>query len=54
MQDGPVLMAKDAETNNYTFPYLYDETQDVAKARFYGTAVDCFEVLYRVSMLSKC
>eukprot|EP00892_Ulva_mutabilis_P008108 jgi/Ulvmu1/566/UM001_0574.1 len=31
-QDGPELMAQDAELNNYTFPYLYDESQEVAKA----------------------
>lgn len=31
-QDAPELMAKTAEENNYTFPYLYDETQETAKA----------------------
>lgn len=31
-QDGPVLMQKHALENNYPFPYLYDETQTVAKA----------------------
>jgi len=31
-QDGPELMKKHAETVGYPFPYLYDETQDVAKA----------------------
>ena len=31
-QDGPVNMRKTAEKNRYTFPYLYDETQEVAKA----------------------
>ncbi|RZN83242.1 MAG: thioredoxin family protein [Winogradskyella sp.] len=31
-QDGPELMKTHAEANNYPFPYLYDETQDVAKA----------------------
>lgn len=31
VQDGPDLMAKDAKQHNYTFPYLYDATQDVAK-----------------------
>ena len=30
--DGPVQMAKEAEKYHYTFPYLYDETQEVAKA----------------------
>lgn len=31
-QDGPELMKQHAKTNNYPFPYLYDETQDIAKA----------------------
>lgn len=31
-QDGPELMTKNAKQQGYTFPYLYDETQDVAKA----------------------
>lgn len=31
-QDGPELMKKTAEENHYPFPYLYDETQEVAKA----------------------
>ncbi|WP_353778330.1 redoxin domain-containing protein [Winogradskyella sp. 3972H.M.0a.05] len=31
-QDGPELMTKHALENNYPFPYLYDETQNVAKA----------------------
>eukprot|EP00898_Chlorokybus_atmophyticus_P003397 jgi/Chlat1/4058/Chrsp26S04001 len=31
-QDGPEAMAKDAEEQGYAFPYLYDETQEVAKA----------------------
>lgn len=26
-------MAEDAKQHNYTFPYLYDETQNVAKVR---------------------
>lgn len=30
--DGPEKMAEDAATFNYTFPYLYDESQEVAKA----------------------
>ncbi|XVF64386.1 hypothetical protein PTKIN_Ptkin09bG0165300 [Pterospermum kingtungense] len=30
-QDGPQLMAEEAKLYNYPFPYLYDETQDVAK-----------------------
>ncbi|WP_111683670.1 thioredoxin family protein [Winogradskyella tangerina] len=31
-QDGPDKMKIHAEANNYPFPYLYDETQEVAKA----------------------
>lgn len=30
--DSPELMKKTALDENYTFPYLYDETQEVAKA----------------------
>ena len=31
-QDGKLLMKKTAENLNYPFPYLYDESQEVAKA----------------------
>ncbi len=31
-EDAPHLMKKVAEENNYPFPYLYDETQEIAKA----------------------
>jgi peroxiredoxin len=31
-QDGPELMKVQAEKVGYSFPYLYDETQEVAKA----------------------
>ena len=31
-QDGPGKMLETARVNNYSFPYLYDETQEVAKA----------------------
>jgi thiol-disulfide isomerase/thioredoxin len=31
-QDGPELMTEEALRVGYTFPYLYDETQEVAKA----------------------
>lgn len=31
-QDAPVLMKEQALKLNYSFPYLYDETQEVAKA----------------------
>ncbi len=35
-QDGPDAMARDREEWGYPFPYLFDETQEVAKA--YGAA----------------
>lgn len=31
-QDGPELMKENARIEGYPFPYLYDETQEVAKA----------------------
>lgn len=31
-QDAPELMKEHAKDNHYPFPYLYDESQDVAKA----------------------
>ncbi len=31
-QDGPGPMAQEAKRHGYVFPYLYDETQDVARA----------------------
>ncbi|WP_103071268.1 thioredoxin family protein [Aquimarina sediminis] len=31
-QDAPEEMWKTAQKNNYTFPYLFDETQEVARA----------------------
>lgn len=31
-EDSPELMRKEAQKLNYPFPYLYDETQDVARA----------------------
>ena len=31
-QDSPALMAQEKVNAGYTFPYLYDETQEVAKA----------------------
>ncbi len=35
-EDGPSGMAEEAKAAGYTFPYLFDETQEVAKA--YGAA----------------
>ena len=31
-EDSPEMMAKEIKTIGYTFPYLYDETQEAAKA----------------------
>jgi peroxiredoxin len=31
-EDSPEIMAKVAKKSGFTFPYLYDETQDIAKA----------------------
>ncbi|NNK27683.1 MAG: thioredoxin family protein, partial [Flavobacteriaceae bacterium] len=31
-QDGPNLMKENAKSEGYIFPYLYDESQEVAKA----------------------
>ncbi len=31
-QDGPEMMAREAAGAGFTFPYLYDETQEVARA----------------------
>ncbi|SCX88120.1 Peroxiredoxin [Nonlabens sp. Hel1_33_55] len=31
-QDGPRYMSRVADRNDYPFPYLYDETQEIAKA----------------------
>ncbi|KAF3783904.1 hypothetical protein EJ110_NYTH31281 [Nymphaea thermarum] len=31
-QDGPKFMAEDAKTFDYPFPYLYDKSQDIARA----------------------
>jgi peroxiredoxin len=41
-QDGPEGMAKEAEEGGYTFPYLFDETQQVAKAYRAACTPDLF------------
>ena len=52
-QDSPELMAKHAKTEGYPFPYLYDETQEVAKAYDAACTPDCYlydeklELVYR-------
>ena len=49
-QDGPEFMKAVAEKKNYPFPYLYDETQEVAKA--YGAA--CTPDLFMFDKEMKC
>lgn len=41
-QDGPEEMKKDAEENDYPFPYLFDETQETAKAYSAACTPDFF------------
>jgi peroxiredoxin len=41
-QDGPHKMAEEAKSAGYTFPYLYDETQEVAKAYSAACTPDFF------------
>ena len=41
-QDGPGNMAEEAKTAGYTFPYLFDETQEVAKAYSAACTPDFF------------
>lgn len=41
-QDAPDLMAIQAKTAKYPFPYLYDETQYVAKAFNAACTPDCY------------
>jgi peroxiredoxin len=41
-QDGPEGMAREAEEGGYTFPYLFDETQQVAKAYRAACTPDLF------------
>jgi peroxiredoxin len=40
--DGPELMAREASAAGYTFPYLYDETQEVARAYHAACTPDFF------------
>lgn len=55
-QDGPEMMAKEAAAAGYTFPYLYDESQQVAKAYHAACTPDFFlfnkhrELVYRGQM----
>jgi peroxiredoxin len=41
-EDGPEKMAEEIRHAGYTFPYLYDETQDVAKAYHAACTPDFF------------
>lgn len=41
-QDGPDQMAAEAARHGWTFPYLYDETQDVARAYSAACTPDTF------------
>jgi peroxiredoxin len=41
-EDGPEAMAREAAAVGYTFPYLYDESQDVAKAYHAACTPDFF------------
>jgi len=41
-EDGPSLMAEEAKLRGYTFPYLYDESQSVAKAYRAACTPDLF------------
>jgi peroxiredoxin len=41
-QDGPQKMADEAKQAGYTFPYLFDETQEVAKAYHAACTPDFF------------
>lgn len=55
-QDGPNEMKKNAKALNYSFPYLYDETQEIAKAYDAACTPDFFlfdsnlELVYRGQM----
>ena len=52
-QDGPEPMRTEAEKYHYSFPYLYDETQEVAKAYQAACTPDFFvldknlQIVYR-------
>jgi len=54
--DSPEMMKKHAKQNNYSFPYLYDESQEVAKAYDAACTPDFYlfngemELVYRGQM----
>ncbi|UCE99338.1 MAG: thioredoxin family protein [Planctomycetota bacterium] len=41
-EDSPKMMARVANNNGFTFPYLYDETQDIAKKYHAACTPDFF------------
>jgi peroxiredoxin len=41
-QDGPLAMSEDSKRHGYTFPYLYDEDQHVARAYHAACTPDFF------------
>lgn len=41
-EDGPAYMREEAQKHHYTFPYLYDETQAIAKAYHAACTPDFF------------
>ncbi|TAM11753.1 MAG: thioredoxin family protein [Nevskiaceae bacterium] len=49
-EDGPDRMKAEAQAQGYTFPYLYDETQDVAHA-FHAACTPEFYVFDRADAL---
>jgi peroxiredoxin len=48
-QDAPELMTEFAFENNFEFPYLYDETQEVAKAYHAACTPDFFYMTARTN-----
>ena len=51
-QDGPEQMQIHAKNTNYPFPYLYDETQSVAKAYDAACTPDFFGIYKKTCPLS--
>ncbi len=50
-EDGPAKMKQEAQTAGYTFPYLYDETQTVAKAYDAACTPDFFIFDHNLSLV---
>ena len=49
-QDGPDQMKIHAKNENYPFPYLYDETQDIAKAYDAACTPDLYIFDYKLKL----